>query len=598
MPFSMNCPECHGRLKVPDNFIGKKIKCPTCGGIVVAQPAEPAERAAPPAAAPAAPPVQKKPVEPPPKKTPLPRGDAPALREEGDLNEAPPREPPRPERRAAPKPKPKKKPAKPTGPVSFWNWPLMLALGAFLGLLLLPAAGALLFWFEDKAIKTAVSLQQGAGLTLSVSAERVDAANEGKLVHLSGAAGTEAGVTDPVLGISARALRLKREVEVYQWKEEKKESKKDGKTTVTYTYALVWSDKKPPASSGFTEPKGHDNPKDKPYPDANFTATDVKVGAFTLTPGQVNHLEADTDLVVTPEMLAGVPENLQGLVAIDAEGRLFVSAQPGSTPDAPRVGDARIRYRVSRPQVVTVVARQSHATFEPYTPEAGEKVDLIRPGTHSAQEMFEAAQASAEAGVWLFRVVGFALLGLGFFLVLRRRRARAAGQAPSGILAHVGLGLLAACFALPIVLLAIGGRWVYHRPLIGGGLLGGGVVFLLGVFLLARRRKAEPEPESAEEEAEEDVDGAGGLEGLELVQYHLSQAIDIGAPTYNAGDVEGCYRLYAATARKVIDTVEGADEAKRQLRAALKRCAGLSDPDEQAWCLRHAFDAILAQEPG
>jgi len=30
MPISMTCPNCNGKLRVPDDLVGKKIKCPKC----------------------------------------------------------------------------------------------------------------------------------------------------------------------------------------------------------------------------------------------------------------------------------------------------------------------------------------------------------------------------------------------------------------------------------------------------------------------------------------------------------------------------------------------------------------------------------------
>src|SRR5438552_3364591 len=79
------------------------------------------------------------------------------------------------------------------------------------------------------------------------------------------------------------------ESETFVWKENKKESKKDQKTTVTYTYEKVWSkDEKPPTK--FAEKEGHANPDKKPYADAKLSASGVKVGAFTLTAAQVERL--------------------------------------------------------------------------------------------------------------------------------------------------------------------------------------------------------------------------------------------------------------------------------------------------------------------
>ncbi|MDB5378308.1 MAG: hypothetical protein JWR00_2754, partial [Rubritepida sp.] len=59
-------------------------------------------------------------------------------------------------------------------------------VGLLIGLVMIPGSGALLFWNEGRAVQTARSLTEGAGAVRAVSADRPDAANEGKLVHVSG----------------------------------------------------------------------------------------------------------------------------------------------------------------------------------------------------------------------------------------------------------------------------------------------------------------------------------------------------------------------------------------------------------------------------
>jgi hypothetical protein len=95
-------------------------------------------------------------------------------------------------------------------------------------------------------------------------------------------------------------------------------------------------------------------------------------------------------------------------------------------------------------------------------------------------------------------------------------------------------------------------------------------------------------PASVDEAAQEPV---------QVMQSYIGLAIEIGAPAYNSGDHRGCYEVYACTARMLLATVDGADEVKHLLRQALERCATLSDPNQQAWAMRHAFDAICGTPP-
>src|SRR5437764_749206 len=53
----VNCPQCDRKLRVPDELLGKKVKCPTCGETFTAEVAEPS---------PPPPPEPRRPEGPPP----------------------------------------------------------------------------------------------------------------------------------------------------------------------------------------------------------------------------------------------------------------------------------------------------------------------------------------------------------------------------------------------------------------------------------------------------------------------------------------------------------------------------------------------------
>src|SRR3989344_2280935 len=89
----------------------------------------------------------------------------------------------------------------------------------FFGLLLVIGSIVLLFWNEGRAVKTDQSLKEGASSVVSVSSEKKDPANEGKLIHFSGLAKTPSVLTDVDFGVGGSALKLRRIVEVYQWEE-------------------------------------------------------------------------------------------------------------------------------------------------------------------------------------------------------------------------------------------------------------------------------------------------------------------------------------------------------------------------------------------
>ncbi|MFX4450888.1 hypothetical protein ABTA90_19990, partial [Acinetobacter baumannii] len=76
---------------------------------------------------------------------------------------------------------------------------------------------ALLFWNEGRAVAAFAALDRGARIVVDVPADRVDPANEGRLVHLTGRATATNPLIDGATGIGGPGLlRLDRQVEMYQ----------------------------------------------------------------------------------------------------------------------------------------------------------------------------------------------------------------------------------------------------------------------------------------------------------------------------------------------------------------------------------------------
>eukprot|EP00980_Cylindrotheca_fusiformis_P005553 scaffold1174_cov105-Cylindrotheca_fusiformis.AAC.2 len=155
--------------------------------------------------------------------------------------------------------------------------PVVLLLGTWL-----------LVWNEGNSIKQHKALDEGLKLVVDVGIETVDASNEGKLVHFVGKATTTDVLSDSIFGVTpSNVLKLKRNVETYQWVESShSETKKNvggsTTTTTTYTYDKKWSETLI-SSSSFGEPTGHTNPGDMLYSPETLIADPIKVGAFELS---------------------------------------------------------------------------------------------------------------------------------------------------------------------------------------------------------------------------------------------------------------------------------------------------------------------------
>lgn len=353
--------------------------------------------------------------------------------------------------------------------------------GLIVGVVLFLAAFPVLWLNEGYAVKTARSLSQGANDVVSVAPDRIGAANEGKLVHVSGRATTTETVADPVFNVSVRAVRLRRKVEMYQWQETSTSQKdKDfggGQTTrTTYKYAPVWSEQ-PIDSANFKRPEGHQNPA-MPLRSDEYVADRVTLGAFRLNRNQVDRFTGDDAVDVSG---ARPPDSIR-----DRAHSVESGFQVGDLA-SPAVGDLRITFKQLTPVEVTVVARQVSDTFEPYRAKAGGTIDLVAMGIQSAEAMFETAKFHNVVRTWILRGVGLILMIIGMALVLKPLATLGDVVPFVGSLLRVGAGLLSFGVALCLSLVTIAIAWIAYRPLIGLALLTGAVLVIFGT---ARFRKS------------------------------------------------------------------------------------------------------------
>lgn len=359
-------------------------------------------------------------------------------------------------------------------------------VGAVIGIVLVVVAIWALVWNEGRSIKSYRALVEGAGLVQSVSADTIDPANEGKLIHISGKVETSDVPTDSEFGIAADgAVALRRDVEMYQWVE-KSESKSETKlgggeeTVTTYTYAKEWrSDRQD--SSDFRQPEGHENPEMQ-VESQSFTIGTATVGAFTVSGEGVAGLGDRNDLAVSAADLARVQEYLSGTVLLD-RGGFYV----GSSKSAPQVGDLRIRYTRSDLSEASFVAEQHAEGLQPFTTSNGREIFLSASGKASAADMFDTAQAENTLITWLVRFGGLVGLMIGFSLIFSILGVIADFVPLAGSLVRFGTGLVA--FALTAVIgpLVIAIGWFAYRPLLSLGLLAAGALVAVAVVWLRRR---------------------------------------------------------------------------------------------------------------
>lgn len=362
--------------------------------------------------------------------------------------------------------------------------------GVGIGFLLVGISVFGLFWNEGRAVHRQQALEEGAAAVIPVNADKVDPANNAKLIHVSGPATSAKGLADDQFDIKAAdALRLNRKVEMYQWEQnEKTETKKnlggsEDKVT-TYTYDKVWRDTLI-NSSQFKKP-GHENPQQMPYNSASTNADDVKLGAFKVNVVVLDHLTPNK--AVAP---AGAPVENATPAAPESKTKRAYTVSNGmlyfGNASNPAIGDARIAFTEFPAGPVSIVARQKGDTFEEYPAKTG-GVLLVQAGSISADAMFKQAEEENRTLTWIIRAVGFVLIAIGFGMMFAPFVTLADVVPIIGSVVGAGTFVAAMIFAIPVWLITVALAWVYYRPVIGIALLAAAIAVPI-LFAMFRSKK-------------------------------------------------------------------------------------------------------------
>ena len=361
-------------------------------------------------------------------------------------------------------------------------------VGVLIGLALIVVSIGVLFWNEGRAIKTAQGLTEGAGIVRSVSADTVDPGNDGRLIHVSGMLSTAGPVADPDFAVRARAVRLERNVEVYQWKEEthtETRTKFGGgeERTTTYKYVRTWSDK-PIDSDRFKEPRGHTNPV-MTYQSREALAAGTRLGAFAVPDSLLHGFGEAKRLEVTEAQANALQIRVNKPVAVN-DGVLYV----GRDPSQPAIGDMRISFSEVPLQTASVVAAQAGSGFAPFPTHTGTTVELISAGTVPATIMFQQAQEENATMTWILRLIGVVLMLVGFSLILRPLAIVGSVIPLLGDVIGAGTFLVALVCTMAIAPIVIAIGWLWYRPLVGIGVLVVGAAATWGLMKLLHSRAA------------------------------------------------------------------------------------------------------------
>ena len=388
------------------------------------------------------------------------------------------------------------------------------------GFMMFLAGTALLWWNEGRVVKTDKMLNEAESKTEALETiDRVDPEMDGKLVYAFGLADTKDSLQDTQFGVGATAIKLKRQVEYYQYVEESHSETKDklgGKqeTVTTYTYKEAWTSS-PVQSSQFHDPA---------YQTKNYVlntaesdswqAEKVTFGAFVLSENQIRSISGDqpVDLAIDSARIEAWQKDIRQTLRVKFGGSteninaVHVSQNQlyfGINPSSPNIGDVRITWTKVLPAKVKIIAKQTGNTFTNFKAKNGKTFSTLQMGVRDAEEIYQGAHDSNHMMMWIFRIIGIVLVisGLkGIFAFIETIL-----KVVPFVANIIGWGVGVVCTVIGVAwsLIIIAIAWLFYRPIIGIALLAI-AGFLVWVFafkgkdklkeLAANAKKKEPAP--------------------------------------------------------------------------------------------------------
>ena len=345
---------------------------------------------------------------------------------------------------------------------SFFGRLMESSAAAVFGLLLFLLAIGILVWNEGRAVDGLRGLGPAAKDATEARPSPIDAAQNGKLVHLTGALGTSVPLRDESMGLTrGNLVRLKRTVEMYQWKESDASTSNTSvggseSTAKRYAYTKRWSEA-PIDSDHFKRAFRHENPS-MPIRTEVFTARDATLGDRTVAPVLLG--EMDTFESIQPPPIA--PGTYR------REGDIFYK---GRSPGSPEIGDIRITFSAVPVQIVSVLAEQRGARLTPFLTSSGSAIGFVSGGDKSADEMLARTRVQEKTVTWVLRAAGFAIFFVS--LLLLSSPLAALGNVIPVVASLTGgsMSVFALGLAVPLTLATIALSWVGVRPVFGVGLL-------------------------------------------------------------------------------------------------------------------------------
>jgi len=356
--------------------------------------------------------------------------------------------------------------------------------GIIFGLIMVIGSIVLLWWNEGRSVDQTDALNEMKTKVTTISDSKYNSELDGKAISLQGEVIPIYKLSDPLFNVESDSLVLKREVKMYQWKENKstKDEKKMGggttTTTTTYDYVNVWSEDKIDSST-FKHINGHTNPTMN-YKSETFTAS-AKMGDYSLDTQVIAH--------IVPKKVYNGLSDLPEEIGEAKNHKTFLYI--GENADLPTIGDIKITYFYAPSDTYTFVGKQFAKNLINYTTKNGKHLLFVREGRVSSEQIFKEELDANALLTWSLRGGGLLIMFLGFMMAFSIIPTLANVIPIFGSIVGAGTGIVAGILTLILGSTTIALAWFTSRPLLAVGVLiiGFGIAFALAKFTKKEKKK-------------------------------------------------------------------------------------------------------------
>lgn len=349
--------------------------------------------------------------------------------------------------------------------------------GLILGLLLLIGSIIFIWWNEGQSIHHYSTLKDGRGIVTAVTHDQVNSKNNDKLVYIYGNIVVNEELNDLAFGVKVNAIKLHRNVQMYQWQESVSTKNKIGfsftsKEDKVYTYNKMWSEKLID-SSRFHESQEHHNPSFMPFHSQTFVSSNVYIGAFDLSDVFVNQINLYTNYPLSQENFDSMSEKMHHNFQLSGSEYF-----QGDTRD-PEIGAIRINYTYVKPYEISVIGKQNNNVLDTYTTKMGTNIALLKKGRVDVDAMFTWVEMRNEFFTWVFRLIAFIAIWISFGLIITPLISIINFIPLFSNIINAGVYAVSGMLAITLTLFNIAFAWFSIRPFFAGIiiLIIGGIIY-------------------------------------------------------------------------------------------------------------------------